>query len=228
MQNMLRLVTVVRMLLPQYRALLRFATGTADNPAPARFAPSLVALGPTFVKLGQLLSTRPDVMPQAYVDALASLQEHGPEVPSQVVEATIRAELGQPVEALFATFEHKPVAAASPAQVHRATLRSGTEGTVVAVKVQRPDLDRLVLRDLDAMEAGLEWLYRLFPRRMRRTNLRAFLAEFRRYTLQELDFSQEGHVVDRFRANFKGRNDVKFPVVHWSHSSQRVLTMGWV
>ena len=225
MQNLWRLATVVRVLLPQYRALRRFTTGTADTAAPARIAASLVALGPTFVKLGQMLSTRPDLMPQAYVDALASLQEHGPEVPTEVVEATIKAELGEPVEALFATFEKKPVAGASLAQVHRATLH---DGTVVAVKVQRPDLDRLVRCDLDAMQAGLEWLYCLFPRRMQRTNLRAFLAEFRRYTLQELDFSQEGRVVDRFRANFDGRNDVKFPAVHRSHSSRRVLTMSWV
>ena len=224
-RNLLRLAAVVRVLLPQYRTLRRFIARNADNAAPARFAASLVALGPTFVKLGQMLSTRPDVMPQAYVDALASLQEHGPEVQPEVVEATISAELGQPVEALFATFEHKPVAAASLAQVHRATLQ---DGTVVAVKVQRPDLDRLVRRDLDAMQTGLEWLYRLFPQRMRRTNLRAFLAEFRRYTLQELDFSQEGRVVDRFRANFQGRVDVKFPTVYWSHSSQRLLTMSWV
>ncbi len=225
MRNLWRLIVVLRVLLPEYRALRRFTAGTADNTAPARFTAALVALGPTFVKLGQMLSTRPDVMPQAYVDALASLQEHGPEVPPEVVEATISAELGQPFEALFATFERKPVAAASLAQVHQATLQ---DGTVVAVKVQRPDLDRLVRRDLDAMQAGLEWLYRLFPRRMRRTNLRAFLAEFRRYTLQELDFAQEGRVVDRFRANFKDRDDVKFPAVHWSHSTQRVLTMGWV
>lgn len=224
-QSLLRLVSVLRVLVPDYRDLRRFAAGTADNAAPVRFAANLVALGPTFVKLGQMLSTRPDVMPQAYVDALASLQEHGPEVTRQVVDATIRFELGKPVEELFATFGYKPVAAASLAQVHRATLQ---DGTVVAVKVQRPDLDRLVGRDLDAMESGLRWLYRLFPRRMQRTNLRAFLAEFRSYTFQELDFSQEGRVVDRFRANFAGRNDVKFPAVHWSHSSQRVLTMSWV
>ena len=224
-RNLLRLAAVVRVLLPEYRALRRFATGGTDDAAPARFAATLVTLGPTFIKLGQMLSTRPDVIPQAYVDALARLQEHGPEVPREVVDATIKADLGKPVEELFATFEQKPVAAASLAQVHRATLH---DGTVVAVKVQRPDLNRLVGRDLDAMDAGLGWLYRLFPQRMLRTNLRAFLAEFRRYTLQELDFSQEGRVIDRFRANFQGRVDVKFPTVYWSHSSQRLLTMSWV
>jgi ubiquinone biosynthesis protein len=224
-RDLVRLLSVLRVLLPQYRALRRFATGAADSSASARFAASLVSLGPTFVKLGQMLSTRPDVMPQAYVDALASLQEHGPEVPPEVIDAIIKRELGKPIDELFAAFEQKPVAAASLAQVHLATL---PDGTVVAVKVQRPDLARLVRRDLDAMEAGLVWLYRLIPRRMQRTNLRAFLAEFRRYTLQELDFKQEGGIVERFRANFEGRNDVKFPTVHWSHSSQRVLTMSWV
>jgi ubiquinone biosynthesis protein len=224
-RNLLRLIAVLRVLLPAYRALRLSARGRHDERAPARFAASLVALGPAFVKLGQILSTRPDLMPQAYVDALANLQEHGPEVPRDVVDATIQAELGKPVEQLFATFDYTPVAAASLAQVHSATLPNGTR---VAVKVQRPDLDRLVRRDLDAMDAGLGWLYRLAPQRMQRTNLRAFLAEFRRYTLQELDFSQEGRIVERFRANFEGRNDVKFPAVHWSHSGRRVLTMSWV
>lgn len=224
-RNLLRLISVLRVLLPEYRTLRRSLTGKASNGAPTRFATRLVALGPVFVKLGQILSTRPDVMPQAYVEALSRLQENAPEVPLGVIRSMIESQLGQPVEVLFATFEQRPVAAASFAQVHRATL---PDGTVVAVKVQRPDLERLVVRDLDAIESGLGWLYRLFPRRMQRTNLREFIAEFRRYTLQELDFSQEGRVIDRFRANFPGRVDVKFPAVCWSHTSQRLLTMTWV
>lgn len=106
-RNVLRLISVLLVLLPQYRALRRFSPGTSDTAAPDRFAASLVALGPTFVKLGQMLSTRPDVMPQAYVDALSRLQEHGAEVPRQVVYATIRKELGKPVEELFAAFEDR-------------------------------------------------------------------------------------------------------------------------
>ena len=224
-RNLLRLISVLRVLVPEYRALRRFAAGTGNDAAPARFVSNLVGLGPTFVKLGQMLSTRPDLMPQAYVDALSSLQEHGPEVPFSVIQATIKNQLGKPVDQLFATFELKPVAAASLSQVHRATLPNGT---AVAVKVQRPDLARLVGRDLDAIDAGLKLLDRVIPKRLRRANLLAFFAEFRRYTLQELDFAQEGHVIDRFRANFRGRVDVKFPTVYWSHSSQRVLTMSWV
>ena len=225
MRKLLRLVYVLRVLLPEYRALRRAVAGTASEGAPRRFAERLVALGPVFVKLGQILSTRPDVMPQAYVDALSRLQESGPEVPRETIRATIESQLGKPVEELFAIFEQKPVAAASFAQVHRATL---PDGTAVAVKVQRPDLERLVVRDLDAIEFGLGGLYRLFPRRMQRTNLHEFIAEFRCYTLQELDFSQEGRVIDRFRANFPGRVEVKFPTVYWSHASERVLTMSWV
>ena len=224
-RNLLRLISVLRVLLPEYRALRRSLASTASDGAPTRFAARLVELGPVFVKLGQILSTRPDVMPQAYVVALSRLQENGPEVSIGAIRATIESETGQPVAALFATFEQKPVAAASFAQVHRATL---PDGTVVAVKVQRPDLERLVVRDLDAIEFGLGWLYRLFPRRMQRTNLHEFIAEFKRYTLQELDFSQEGRVIDRFRANFPGRIDVKFPTVYWSHTRQRLLTMTWV
>ncbi len=225
LQNMRRLISVVRVLLPEYRALRRFGNGKQDSLAPARLAGSLAALGPTFVKLGQMLSTRPDVMPQPYVDALTTLQEHGARIAPRMVHATIRNELGKPVAVLFSTFDEQPIAAASLAQVHRATL---SDGTIVAVKVQRPDLERLICRDLDAMEAGLRWLYRLSPRRMQRTNLRAFLAEFRRYTLQELDFAQEGRVIDRFRINFSGHASIRFPVICWSHTSQRVLTMSWV
>lgn len=224
-RNLLRLISVLRVLLPEYRALRRSLAGMSIDGAPTRFVARLVALGPVFVKLGQILSTRPDVMPQAYVDALSRLQENGPEVPLGAIRAMIESQTDQSVEALFATFEPKPVAAASFAQVHRATL---SDGTVVAVKVQRPDLTRLVVRDLDAIEFGLGALYRLFPRRMERTNLRETIAEFRRYTLQELDFRQEGRVIDRFRSNFPGRLDVKFPIVCWSHTRERLLTTTWV
>ena len=224
-RNLSRLAEIGWALSREFLALRRFGRGAADQAAPVRLAAKLTSLGPAFVKLGQILSTRPDVLPKAYVDALSALQETGPTVPFDQVRAIVERELGKPIEALFKTFDQSPTTAASLAQVHRAEL---PDGTAVAVKVQRPDLERHVIRDLDAMELGLRWLSRLAPRRMRRTNLLSFFAEFRRYTLQELDFSGEGRVIDRFRKNFAGRADVKFSTVHWSHTSRRVLTMDWV
>ena len=157
-RNLSRLVVICWVLLREFRNLRRFSRVASDVEAPVKFAARLVALGPAFVKLGQVLSTRPDLLPQAYVEALAALQEQGPRVAPETVRIIIERELGKPVEALFASFDLVPVAAASLAQVHRATL---PDGTAVAVKVQRPDLERLVARDLDAMALGLRLLYRL-------------------------------------------------------------------
>ncbi|MEP6778475.1 MAG: AarF/UbiB family protein, partial [Gemmatimonadaceae bacterium] len=225
LQNFLRLIKISWVLLQEWRTLHRVAHGATINGAPEEFAAQLVRLGPVFVKLGQILSTRPDVLPPAYVEALETLQENAPPVSIEEIRMTIARELGKPVEEVFATFDTVPVAAASLAQVHRATLQNGT---AVAVKIQRPDLERLMNRDLDALELGVQWLYRVSPSRMRRTNLRDFFAEFRRYTLQELDFSNEARIVARFRENFATRTDVKFPVVHWKETTRRVLTMDWV
>ena len=224
LRNLLRLSVISCALLREYRALQQYVRGTNAD-APSRFTARLISLGPAFVKLGQILSTRPDLLPQAYVDALSDLQEHGPEVPVAQIAATLCDEFGKSLEDIFATFDPAPVASASLAQVHRATLKNGTE---VAVKIQRPDAEALILRDLNAIDFALRMLGHLFRRRLNRANLPAFLAEFRRYTLQEMDFAQEGKVIDRFRANFSGRTDVKFPRVHWSHTSRRVLTMDWV
>lgn len=222
---MVRLLQIVRVLLPEYRALRGFGGRSPDTGAPARLARRLAGLGPAFVKLGQVLSTRSDVMPPAYVDALSRLQDNAPQVPVATVLAMIEAQLGHPVNELFATFDPVPAAAASLAQVHKATL---PDGAAVAVKVRRPDVERLVLRDLDALGSAVNWLGRLTPGRMRRTGLREFFQEFRRYTILELDFSREGRTIDRMRANFVGRSDVKFPEVHWDRTSQGVLTLGWV
>ena len=224
LQKLLRLIVICSALFLEYRSLRKYIRGKNAD-APSRFAARLVALGPTFVKLGQILSTRPDVLPQAYVDALSMLQEGAPAVPAAQIHATIEHELGGPIGELFASFGQTPVAAASLAQVHRATLK---DGAAVAVKVQRPDIEALIRRDLDAIEFGLRVLAGLFPARLQRTNLRAFLMEFKRYTLLEIDFSQEGRVIDRFHANFTGRTGVKFPRVHWSHTGRRVLTTDWV
>jgi ubiquinone biosynthesis protein len=223
LSRLLRLFVIWRALFGEYRAYRRFVR-ERDPALPAAFVDRLVTLGPAFVKLGQILSTRPDVLPQAYVDALSRLQERAPELPFDTIRSVVEQELGESLETLFASFDHSPVAAASLAQVHRAVL---PDGTVAAIKVQRPAVDRLVRRDLDALESGLRVLARVFPRRMRRTNLLAFFAEFRRYTLGELDFENEGRVIERFRTNFQGYDGVRFPKVFERHTTRRVLTMEW-
>ncbi|MFM0415952.1 AarF/UbiB family protein [Paraburkholderia aromaticivorans] len=220
-----RLLVLGWSLAVEYRALRRFLAGNADPVTPQRCVARLIDLGPTFVKLGQILSTRPDLLPDAYIEALSSLQEHGRPMPADAPRAIVEANLGQSISTLFASFESEPVACASLAQVHRAKL---PDGTAVAVKVQRPDIDRLIIRDLDAIDMGLRLVAHLAPRHVARTNVLAFFDEFRRYTLRELDFANEGHVIERFRDNFSGQPGVRFPLVYWSHTARGVLTMGWI
>jgi ubiquinone biosynthesis protein len=220
-----RLLALAWAFAAEYRALRRFRAGRRDPATPQRCVARLLALGPAFVKLGQILSTRPDLLPDAYIEALSRLQEHGPPMQADIARAIVEANLGQSISTLFSSFESEPIACASLAQVHRAVL---LDGTLLAVKVQRPDLARLINRDLDAIGMGLRVLTRVAPQRMARTNLVAFFDEFRRYTLQELDFVNEGHVIDRFRANFAGQVGVHFPIVHWSHTARGVLTTGWI
>jgi ubiquinone biosynthesis protein len=225
MARFAHLIKIARAGYGQYRGFRRFEAGRNDA-APQAFVDTLVELGPTFVKLGQVLSTRPDVLPEEYVDALERLQQDQPPDTFDVVRQTLETELGSPLEAHFSDIDSAPIAAASLAQVHRAKL-SGS-GRTVALKVQRPGLEGQIGRDLDAIELGLGWLRRLSPGRLERTNLVGFFEEFRRYTLQELDFANEGHVIDRFRANLVGLSDVRLPAVHWDQTTARVLTLDWV
>ncbi|SFN98301.1 ubiquinone biosynthesis protein [Roseovarius lutimaris] len=209
----------------EFRTLRRFDPVLDDDTKPVRFVKSLVDLGPAFIKLGQILSTRPEILPDAYITALATLQEHAPEVPFEVIRATTEAELGGALSDHFTSFGAEPVASASLAQVHRATL---ADGTAVAVKVQRPDIDSLIARDLDALELGLGLLRRIAPRKLRRTNLSAFFEEFRRYTMNELDFSLEAQTMERFRQNFSGHAIVRIPKTYPKLTTRRILTMDWV
>ncbi|MFE8069988.1 AarF/UbiB family protein [Marinobacteraceae bacterium S3BR75-40.1] len=220
-----RLMHIARAAYGQYRGYRRFEAGR-DEVAPQAFVEALVELGPTFVKLGQVLSTRPDVLPKPYIDALERLQADQPPEAFDVMRRTLETELGAPLERHFSEIESTPVAAASLAQVHRAKLASS--GRMVALKVQRPALEEKIGLDLDAIEYGLGWLRRVFPRRLERTNLVSFFKEFRRYTLQELDFANEGRIIDRFRANLANMPHVRLPAVHWDQTGARVLTLDWV
>jgi ubiquinone biosynthesis protein len=185
-----------------------------------RLREMLIALGPTFVKLGQLLSTRPDLLPAEYIVELSKLQDTVPPFPEELAVATVETELGKPLDALFLHFERQPFAAASLGQVHAAVLNTGEQ---VVVKVQRPDIAQRVQNDL-AIVAELAELAQERLAIGKQYDLVELAAEFSATLRSELDYRNEAHNADRFRHNFTGSSIVHIPTVYWEYTSARVLT----
>jgi ubiquinone biosynthesis protein len=178
-------------------------------------------LGPTFVKFGQLLSTRPDVVPPDIISELRGLQDDVRSFPFAEVERTIREELGQPIERLFTEFDETPLAAASIGQVHRATLPNGRR---VVVKVQRPNAPRQIEADLSLMYQAA----RLARERIHALDFidtHDIVDEFARSIRQELDYRLEGRNADAFHKDFAGHPHVAIPRVYWTYTRPRVLTL---
>jgi ubiquinone biosynthesis protein len=181
-------------------------------------------LGPTFVKFGQLLSTRPDIVPPDIILELRSLQDDVRPFPFADIERTIREELGQPIERLFLDFDEQPLAAASIGQVHRATLPNGRK---VAVKVQRPNAPRQIEADLALMYQAAK----LAKERIRALDFidaNEIVDEFSRSIRQELDYRLEARNADGFHKNFAGHPHVAVPKVYWSYTRSRVLTLEYL
>ena len=181
-------------------------------------------LGPTFIKLGQILSNRPDLIPAGLQDELERLQENVPPFSSEKAIAQIEAELGSPLAELFREFDTEPLAAASIAQIHRAVLPSGEE---TAVKIQRPGLQELVEVDIGILEELANLLEHYVPE-TRSVGPRDLVAEFEKGMQQELDFRREAASIERFGAQFAEEEGIKVPQVFRSHSSRRVLTMEYI
>jgi predicted unusual protein kinase regulating ubiquinone biosynthesis (AarF/ABC1/UbiB family) len=184
----------------------------------------LLKLGPTFIKIGQAVSTRADLLPLAYVKELSKLQDSVPPFPHDEAMRIVERELGRTVDELYAEIGSWPIAAASLGQVYRARLHSGE---TVAVKIQRPRLEDVINFDLAVLRGIARFMGR-FPKLVRGIDWEGTLNEFAATIFEEMDYVQEGHNAETFRAHFKSWREIYVPVIHWSHVSPRVLTMEFI
>lgn len=196
----------------------------ADLQQSVRLRLALSELGTTFIKLGQMLSTRGDLVGQRVAGELKILQSNTPADTPEQVRSTFLADLGKPPEEIFSKFDPIPIASASIGQVHRAVLHDGSE---VIVKVQHAGITSTVHRDLEIM-AGLADLAEHHATPLRPYQPIATTSEFRRTLLRELDFTRELRNLHQFAENFKESETVRFPTAYPEFSSQRVLTMEWL
>jgi len=191
---------------------------------PKRIRLTLEELGPTFIKFGQILSTRPDFLPPVFVKELEKLQDEVPPFGSTCAKEIIENELGANIGKLFKKFEEIPVASASLSQVHKAVLPNGE---IVAVKIQRPNIKKVIELDLEIlkdliglMDRKLEnnWIYH--PKLM--------IKEFEKAIQKEIDFTNEAHHYEKFRINFRNIDYIKIPKIYWNMTTSKVLTMEYI
>ncbi len=191
---------------------------------PERIRQALEELGPTFVKLGQMLSIRPEILPPDYLKEMQKLQDQVPPFPEQEAQDILEDEFDRPVEDVFSKFQKEPHAAASLAQVHRATLKSGEE---VIVKIQRPNIRSKINSDLDILKN----LAQVVSKRISRELIyepSEIIDEFQSWIKKELDFVQEARNIDRFKNHFQDNPGVRIPQVYWDFCSSKVVTMEYI
>jgi ubiquinone biosynthesis protein len=208
---------------PRYsrRWFVRLLARRQHEPRGQRLREALETLGPIYVKFGQVLSTRRDLIPLDIADELARLQDRVPPFPSALAAAEIERSLGRRIEDVFQTFQRDPVASASIAQVHLATLKDGRE---VAVKVLRPGVEEAIAKDLALLDTAAGLVERLWADG-RRLRPREVVAEFAHHLDEELDLMREAANASQLRRNFERSALLLVPQVHWDLCSQRVMVM---
>ncbi|MGB7375156.1 MAG: AarF/ABC1/UbiB kinase family protein, partial [Rivularia sp. (in: cyanobacteria)] len=184
----------------------------------------LVRLGPAFIKVGQALSTRPDLIRKDFLEELIKLQDQLPPFDNAIALRLIQSELGHPIKEIFSELSPAPVAAASLGQVYRGRLHTGEE---VAVKVQRPNLRPILSLDLYLMRWAAGWLTPWLPLNLGH-DLTLIVDEFGTKLFEEIDYLNEGRNAERFATNFRNSPHVKVPAIYWRYTTTRVLTLEWL
>lgn len=183
----------------------------------------LTRLGPAYIKIGQALSTRPDLVPPTYLEELTQLQDKLPPFPNEIAYQFIQEELGAPPEEIYTELSSEPIAAASLGQVYKGKLSTGEE---VAVKVQRPDLRERITIDLYILRRLAGWVQKNFKRI--RSDLVGILDELGDRIFEEMDYIHEGENAERFYQLYGHLKDVYVPKIYWEYTNRRVLTMEWI
>src|SRR3954470_3547039 len=184
----------------------------------------LIELGPTFIKMGQSMGTRADLLPLPFVVELGTLVDQVPAFPNEIAFARIEHELGKKINEVYSEFQLDPVAAASLGQVYRARLHTGEE---VAVKVQPPNLEAVIKGDVSILKSVAKFAER-FPQLNENADWSGMLREFDVTIHEEMDYAAEGRNADRFRENFKNWTNVCVPKIYWNATTSKVLTMEFI
>ncbi|MCL2933409.1 MAG: AarF/ABC1/UbiB kinase family protein [Trichodesmium sp. MAG_R03] len=185
---------------------------------------TMLNLGPTFIKIGQSLSTRADILPKEYVEELGKLQDQVPSFEAAEAIAIIESELGRSLCSLYRDFQERPIAAASLGQVHKASLHTGE---VVVVKIQRPGLKVLFDLDVKAVKNVIRFCQKYFAW-AKKYDLDAIYNDFFTILYQEIDYVNEGKNAERFRQNFKGYPEIIVPRIYWSYTTEKVITLEYL
>ncbi|HIG95641.1 TPA: AarF/ABC1/UbiB kinase family protein [Candidatus Woesearchaeota archaeon] len=201
-----------------------FQKNVHQIPLPERVRRTLEALGPTFVKFGQVLSTRPDLIPLDFIKELTKLQDQVKPFSYHLVEARIQHDFQKPIHQLFKAFDKEPLASASLGQVHRAKLKTGED---VIVKMLRPGIKKTLQEDMDILHYLAEKVEKHFPK-LRFYNFKGFVDEFEQQLRRELNYKNEARFIDRFKKNFADDPTVVVPQVHWKYTTEQILTMEYL
>ncbi|MEA5511643.1 AarF/ABC1/UbiB kinase family protein [Crocosphaera sp. UHCC 0190] len=229
-----RLLQVLGRLISVFILFFRFALGLwwdkmrGRNPKQERnraihLREMLTELGPTYIKVGQALSTRPDLVPPVYLDELTTLQDQLPSFPNKIAHRFIQEELGEHPDEIYAELSEKPIAAASLGQVYRGRLKTGEQ---VAVKVQRPDLIKRITLDIYILRNLSAWLQKTFS--FIRSDLVAITDELAGRIFEEINYVQEGKNAEEFAELYGHLPEIYIPKIYWDYTGRRVLTMEWI